>query len=307
MKILLSGANGFIGSALVPFLEAHHHEVVQLVRKPTSPNQIPWTPESDRLNLASLTDVDAVVHLAAHNVASRRWTAAQKTQIQNSRLAGTTLLARAIQHLHPVPAAFLSASAVGYYGDRADQLLDESALPGSGFLADVCQQWEQAASFLSGQGIRVAFLRFGLVLSPTGGALARMLLPFKLGLGGVIGSGQQYWSWISLLDSLRAILFILNNPILAGPVNVVTPQPVTNQQFTQTLGQALRRPAFLPMPAALARLVFGEMANELLLASARVKPAKLLQQNFDFLHPTLTEVLKNPFLRAAPRKPKHHG
>ncbi len=277
MKILVSGSRGFVGSALVPFLTALGHQVTRLVR--------PYDP-------AVLDGVEAVVHLAGENVIGR-WTPEKKAQIRDSRVNGTRVLAESLARLARPPRAMVCASAVGYYGDRGEERLQEDSPAGSGFLADVCREWETATRPAVQQGIRVVNLRLGMVLSPHGGALAKMLPPFRLGLGGCLGSGRQYLSWIALDDLVEVIAFALTAPNLRGPVNAVAPTPVTNREFTKTLGRILGRPTLCPVPAFAARLVFGEMAQELLLASARVIPAALLASGFAFRHPDLDGALRH--------------
>jgi hypothetical protein len=233
------------------------------------------------------------VHLAGDNIASGRWTAVKKASIRTSRVQGTTVLCEALAQLVNPPKVLLSASAIGYYGDRGETTLREESPPGTDFLAEVCQAWEAATAPAVQRGIRVVRLRFGIVLSPAGGALAKMLTPFRLGLGGVVGTGKQYMSWITLDDVLGVIHHALNTETLQGPVNAVAPQPVTNQEFTSTLGKVLRRPTRLPLPAFAARLLFGEMADALLLASTRVVPARLVTSRYTFRHPALEEALQH--------------
>lgn len=315
MRIALTGSTGMIGSALRARLEAAGHEVVALVRsrEAESEGTIFWVPydersetagsetggsetggaDADRIDSARLEGVGAVVHLAGENIASGRWNAAQKRRILDSRVQGTGLLARTLARLSSPPAVLVSASAIGIYGDRGDEVLDESSAPGNDFLADVCAQWEAAAEPAREAGIRVVHPRFGVVLSPKGGALRKMLTPFRLGLGGVIGSGRQWMSWIALEDAVAAIEHCIASENLDGPVNVVAPGAVTNRDFTKALGQALRRPTIFPMPAFAARLAFGEMADALLLASTRVRSAKLEQSEFAFRHPEIAAALSS--------------
>jgi len=233
------------------------------------------------------------VHLAGDNIASGRWTDAKKASIRDSRVQGTTVLCEALAQLVKPPKVLLCASAIGYYGDRGETIFREESPPGTGFLAEVCQAWEAATAPAVQRGIRVVRLRFGIVLSPTGGPLAKMLTPFRLGLGGVVGAGKQYMSWIALDDVLGVIQHALSTETLQGPVNVVAPQPVTNQEFTTTLGKVLRRPTRLSMPAFAARLIFGEMADALLLASTRVLPARLVASEYTFHYPALEEALQH--------------
>ena len=295
MRMLVSGASGFIGSALVPTLSAGGHTVTRLVRSTPRPGQaeIPWNPAARSIGTPALEGLDAVVHLAGDNIASGRWTAVKKASIRNSRVQGTAVLCEALAQLVKPPKVLLSASAIGYYGDRGETTLREESPPGTDFLAEVCQAWESATVPAVQRGIRVVHLRFGIVLSPAGGALAKMLTPFRLGLGGVVGPGKQYMSWIALDDVLGAIHHALNTEALQGPVNVVAPQPVTNQEFTTTLGKVLRRPTRLPLPALAARLLFGEMADALLLASTRVVPARLVTSGYTFHYPALEKALQH--------------
>ena len=301
MNILVSGSSGLIGSALVPYLSSGGHRVIRLVRRrsPSVTDEIPWDPDLDRLDPGLLEGFDAVVHLAGENIAAARWTANQKARIRESRVRGTRLLSETLAVLSKRPRILVSASATGYYGDRCEQILTEESPPGTGFLADVCREWEAATDVAAKQDIRIVNLRTGLVLSSSGGALAKMLTPFRMGIGGVVGSGRQYMSWIALDDVIAAILHMLNVADLRGPVNVVTPQPVTNRDFTRTLGRVLSRPTLLPLPAFAARLAFGEMADALLLASQRVEPARLLGSGFKFSYPELGGALRHLLRRRA--------
>lgn len=294
MTILVTGSSGLIGSALIPALTREGHRVIRLVRAEPKPGEaaIRWDPEAGAMETTGLPRLDAVVHLAGENIAGR-WTAGKKTRIRNSRVEGTRLLSESLARLPEPPNVLVCASATGYYGDRGEELLREESAPGSGFLAEVCREWEAAADVAVQRGIRVVHLRFGLVLSPKGGALAKMLLPFRMGMGGIVGSGRQYWSWIALDDAVSAIHHALTTDTLRGPVNVVSPHPVTNREFTRTLGRVLGRPTPFPVPAFAARLAFGEMADALLLASARVEPAKLLATGYRFRHPELEGALRH--------------
>lgn len=295
MNIVVSGSTGLVGRALVSHLSAKGHRIIRLVRATPKPggDEILWDPIAGRVEETGLEGADAVVHLAGENVAARRWTKKQKNKIRNSRVYGTRTLCDALARLKKRPSALLSASAIGYYGDRADEILSEENRAGSGFLPAVCAEWETATAAAAQKGIRVVNLRIGVILSAEGGALARMLLPYRLGLGGPLGGGRQYMSWISIDDTVRAIAHALETPGLAGPVNLVSPAPVTNREFNDTLGKVLRRPAILPMPAFAARLAFGEMADALLLASARVVPGRLMASGFQHLHPTLEGALRH--------------
>ena len=293
MKILVTGATGLVGSALVPFLAGGGHEVVRLGRSAPGAGDIRWDPEAGVLEPDALEGFDGVVHLAGDNIATGRWTAEKKRRIRDSRVKGTSLLAAALAGLERPPRVLVSASAIGFYGDRGDEELIEGSAAGSGFLSEVCREWESATEAAEGKGIRVAHARLGVVLSKDGGALAKMLTPFRLGAGGVIGNGRQYMSWITLDDTVAAIGHLLSTESAAGPVNVVAPAPVTNGEFTRTLGRVLRRPTLFPMPGFAARLAFGEMADALLLAGTRVKPAGLLDSGYAFRHGSLEEGLRH--------------
>lgn len=295
MKVLVTGASGLVGSALVPLLTAGGHTVARLVRSPPRPSvaEVQWNPETGIREIASLEGMDAVVHLAGENIAGGRWTAERKARIRDSRVTGTRTLCETLARLARPPKVLVSASAIGYYGDRGGEVLRETSAPGLGFLPEVCRAWEEATEPAAQKGIRVVLLRIGVVLSPAGGALAKMLFPFKLGAGGIIGSGQQYMSWIGLDDIIGAIHHTLMTDALQGPVNVVAPRPVTNRDFTKTLGRVLGRPTLFPLPAFAARLAFGEMADALLLASTRVEPARLMAANYAFRHPDLEGALRH--------------
>jgi len=285
MKIAITGSTGLVGTALVPLLTKGGHDVVGLAR----PAQ--WDPEKGTIHSAVLNGADAIIHLAGENIAAGRWTASRKAGIRDSRVKGTRLIAETVARIEKPPQVIVSASAIGYYGDRGREVLREDSPPGNGFLPDVCRQWEAATDAATRRGIRVVHLRTGVVLSERGGALPKMLLPFRLGIGGRVGSGNQYWSWISLDDLCSAVVHCIQASSLHGPVNIVSPSPVTNLEFTKTLGRVLHRPTIFPMPAFAARLAFGEMANALLLASARVEPAKLLASRFVFRHKDLPTTL----------------
>jgi hypothetical protein len=288
MKFIVTGSAGLVGGQLVSVLESRGDQVTRLAHRPTAST----TGYSNfTTSVQSIGQVDAVVHLAGESIAVGRWTAAKKERILASRVNSTRTLASALAELKPKPKVLICASAIGYYGNRGDETLTETSAAGRGFLAEVCRAWEAAADEARQKGIRVVHLRFGMILSARGGALAKMLTPFRLGGGGIIGNGRQYWSWVTLDDVVRAILFAVEREELVGPVNVVSPEPVTNREFTQTLGRVLHRPTVLPMPAALARLALGGMADELLLASTRVLPATLTRAGFQLQHPELKEAL----------------
>jgi len=294
LKVLISGSYGLIGSALVRSLTAQGHQVTRLVRpgRPVTAGAIAWDPSSGTLELRSLEDFDAVVHLAGENIASGRWTAERKQRIRDSRVRGTTLLCSRLKNLEQPPNVAVFASAIGYYGDRADEELDEDSPPGHGFVANLVREWEAASQPLEGTSIRVVRLRIGVVLSKDGGALAKMLPTFKRGLGGKFSSGRQYMSWITLDDLVGVIEHTITNDNLSGPVNAVGPKPMTNGEFTKTLGKVLSRPTLLSVPAFALHLAAGEMAEELLLASTRALPKKLQETGYHFLHPDLESGLR---------------
>jgi len=289
----MTGASGLIGSALAPFLETHGHAVVKLQRATSSESRQPsWNPAYGAISLHGTGGFDAVVHLAGENIA-QRWTPAAKERIRNSRVTATRLLSKELARLVPIPKTFIAASATGYYGNRGSELLNESSPAGSDFLADVCREWEAATQPAADQGIRVVNLRTGIVLTSRGGALGKMLPAFRLGLGGKLGQGQQCWSWIALDDLLGAIHHILQDNRLRGPVNAVSPHPVTNAEFTRTLGAVLRRPTAFTVPAFALKVLFGEMAEGALLASCRVQPSRLEETGFTFRYPDLEPALRH--------------
>jgi uncharacterized protein len=290
VKIAVSGASGFIGSALVPALEAGGHDVVRLVRRESSgPSEVSWDPAAASLDPQALAGVDAIVNLSGATI-ERRWTTSRKREIVDSRVDPSGLLARTAAALDPRPAVFLCAGGAGVYGDRGDEVLTEESSSGSGFLADVCRAWEAAADPARAAGIRVVHFRHGIVLARGGGALARLLTPFRLGIGGRIGSGTQWWTWVGMPDVVAAYAFALEGD-LSGAVNLCAQNPVTNAQLTHALGRALGRPTVLPLPAFAARLAFGEMADELLLGGQRALPARLLDAGFEFTAPTIDDGL----------------
>jgi hypothetical protein len=291
-KVLVSGASGLIGSALLPALQLSGYEVTRLVRGAASgKSDIAWDP-SRPLAPESVSGFDAVVHLAGESIVGR-WTDAKKQRVRESRVQGTRNLAEALAAARQRPQVFISASAIGYYGDRSEETLHEESSSGRGFLPEVCREWEAAAEPATKAGIRTAQMRFGVVLSASGGALRKMLPPFRMGVGGNIGSGRQWMSWIDIDDVVGTIQHAMKTDTLHGPVNVVGPNPVRNAEFTKTLASVLSRPAIFPMPAFAARLVFGQMADELLLASQRIEPAKLLSTGYVFRNPELRSALDN--------------
>ena len=294
MKILISGSHGLVGAALIKSLEPEGHEIFRLVRHaPNSRSEIEWSPDRYSIALARLEGFDAVVHLAGESIAEGRWSDEKKKRIRESRVKGTKLLGDALANLSNPPRTLISASAIGYYGDRGDEVLTESSAPGDGFLPEVCVEWEKATALAREKGIRVVNTRFGVILDAHGGALQKMLPPFRMGIGGRIGSGKQWMSWIALDDVVGGIKFALTNETLSGPVNFVAPNPVTNSEFTKTLGKALSRPTLFPIPAFGIRLVFGEMGDALLLSSTRVEPASLTKAGYQFQYPGLKDALRH--------------
>jgi uncharacterized protein len=295
LHLLITGAGGLIGSALVPRLAAEGHRITRVTRGPAGPGEISWDPGGRILDLRQVGRVDGVIHLAGENIGSR-WTAPRKRRIQQSRTLGTGLLSQALSRLQPRPEVLISASAVGIYGNRGNELLTESSAPGDpaqDFLVRVCLEWEAAAEPAREAGIRVVHPRFGVVLSPEGGALAKLLPPFRLGLGGHQGHGYQWMSWIAIDDVVGAIRHLLEDRQLSGPVNVTAPGAVVNRHFTQILGRVIRRPALVRVPAFALNLGLGEMAQHTVLASARVHPAKLLQSGYRFEYPDLEAALRH--------------
>ena len=288
MKVLVTGSTGLVGTAAIRELTGGGHQVLRLVRtEPANDQEVRWDPAVGSLDVAGLRGIEGFVHLAGDNIAEGRWTDAKKQRIRDSRVIGTSLLARALAGLEPRPKVMVAASAIGYYGDRGSDVMTEESAPGDDFLANACVEWEQAARPAADADIRVVNLRIGVVLSRDGGALGKALLPFKLGVGGVIGSGEQYISWIAIRDLAGIIRHALEDAGMSGPVNAVAPNPVTNRTYTKTLGRVLHRPTFFPMPAFAARLAFGEMADALLLSSTRVHPERLKAAGFAFQHPDL--------------------
>lgn len=312
MRVLVSGASGLVGTALREALAARGDEVATLSRSPRGANAFAWDPAAGTIDARALDGVDAVVHLAGESIAAGRWSAARKAAIRDSRVQGTGLLARLIAESSPRPLVMVSASAVGFYGDRGDEVVDESSPSGDGFLPEVCRAWEAATAPAEGAGVRVAHLRSGMILSSQGGALAKMLTPFRLGLGGPIGSGTQWMSWIHLDDEVALILALLDGRsgdgdrserpstpeprrralgALSGPINAVAPEPVRNREFVTQLGLAVHRPAVLPMPAFAVRVLFGEMGQRLLLEGQHVVPRRAVESGFTFRHPGLAGAL----------------
>ncbi len=296
MRVAISGAGGLIGTAVRQRLEAEGASVVWLTRSgsaaPEGAQCIRWDPERRRIDADGLAGCDAVVHLAGENIASGRWSAARKRAIRDSRVLGAALLSETLAHLDRMPKTLVCASAVGYYGNRGDEELDETSSPGQGFLAEVCRDWEAAVAPAAAAGIRVVRLRIGMALSSRGGALARMAPLFRMGLGGPLGDGRAWISWISLYDLAELVAHCLRDAAATGPINAVSPHPVRNRDFARALGAALRRPAVLPAPAPAIRLLFGEMGRELLLSSARVLPRRLEALGFRFRHDDIEGALR---------------
>lgn len=295
MKILLTGSTGLVGSALIPSLKAQGHQVIRLVRStPQDRNgEVYWDPLKGTLSAGDLEGIDAVVHLAGESIAEGRWSEEKKKRIRESRVKGTTLLSETLAKLKEKPQVLVSASAIGFYGSRGEEKLTEQSASGEDFLAEVCRAWELSTQAAAQGGTRVVNLRFGVILSREGGALSKMLTPFRLGAGGKLGDGEQFMSWIAIDDVVGAILHALERDDLRGPVNVVAPNPVTNQEFTRTLGGVLSRPTILSMPAFAVRLMFGEMGDATVLASQRVEPLRLKETGFVFKYPELEGALKH--------------
>jgi hypothetical protein len=294
MQILISGSAGLIGSALVPFFKERGHAVCRLVRSKhfSKEPEIVWNPVARILHPNQLEGFDVVIHLAGEPIARGRWTKEKKRLIQDSRVKGTQFLSETLARLTRPPRTLLCASAIGIYGDRGEEILTEESPPGTGFLAEVGRQWEKACEAATSKGIRVVHLRFGMVLSPNGGALKPMLPIFRMGLGAPLGHGQQWMSWIALADVLEAIHHLMAHTDTSGPVNIVAPNPVRNREFTRTLASLLHRPTCFPVPAWACRILFGELAQELLLASTRVEPTRLKASGFRFRYPDLESALK---------------
>lgn len=298
MKILVSGTTGLVGSTLVPMLLTDGHEVTRLARKKSNskdPKELPeleWDAKSQEIDLAELEKFDAVVHLAGENVGENKWTPEIKKRIMESRVIPTTFLSESLAKLKTPPSVFVCASALGYYGETGDQPVTESSANGDDFLAEVCKHWEAACQPAIDANIRTVNTRIGVVLSTEGGALKKMLTPFKMGMGGVVGPGTQYMSWVSILDVAKGLKTVIENEKFNGPVNLVSPNPVTNREFTKTLGKVVSRPTFIPLPSFAVKMLMGEMGEGLLLTSTRVVPQVLIDSSFEFEHPELEIALR---------------
>jgi uncharacterized protein len=302
MRILLSGSTGLLGASLVPVLQGAGHTIVRLVRPGSQVSEFrtetaAWDPVSGHFDGAAAERVDALIHLAGVSIAGSRWNATRKELLRTSRIEATRHLVGALSRLQRPPRTVVAASAVGYYGDRGDESLTETSAPGTDFLSKLCCDWEAESARAASFGARVAMLRFGIILAAHGGALPRLALPFKLCLGGRVGSGRQWMSWLTLAETVRIIRFALSSSEIAGPVNAVSPNPVRNHEFAQTLARALRRPAIFPVPAFALRLAVGEMADTLLLASQRVIPSKLEQSGYEFMQADLGKALREVFAK----------
>jgi uncharacterized protein (TIGR01777 family) len=298
MKVLISGSHGLVGKALISSLSSDGHEIVRLVRgTPSGPAEVEWHPNEGRIDAANLEGFDAVVHLAGESIASGRWTDEKKRAIRDSRVKGTALLSEALARLSRPPAVFLSASAIGYYGDRGDEVLTEKSAPGKDFLASVCVEWENATRAAIEKGIRTVHTRFGIILDAEEGALGKMLTPFRMGIGGRVGHGQQWMSWIAIEDVVNGLRFVIEDKTTSGPINFVAPNAVRNAEFTKSVGHVLSKPTLFAVPAFGVRLAFGEMGDALLLSSQRVEPRVLRERGFVFRWARLDEALRHLLAR----------
>lgn len=293
-RVLISGSSGLVGTLLMPALRSSGYSILRLVRRPAAAaDEVSWSPTENRIETSKLEGISAVVNLAGEDIASGTWTEKRKKEIWESRVMGTRLLAASVMSLKAKPEVFVSASAIGYYGNRGDELCSESTSPGQGFLPALAKEWEEAALIAAHAGIRVVLPRLGIVLAKNGGALQKMLPPFRLGLGGPLGSGKQFMSWIEINDLIRLLVQLVEDSAYSGVVNCVSPNPVTNAEFSKTLGKVLRRPAFMRVPAFVLRIALGSMAEEVLLSSTKVAPEVLSQRNFSFAFPQLEAALRN--------------
>lgn len=310
MNIAISGATGLVGTALTKYLKENGYNVKVITRKKhNSSDYIFWDIDKKLIDSEKLEDIDVVIHLAGENISGQnpiqgRWTQERKKEILESRVKGTTFLSETLANLNNPPKLFISASAIGYYGDRNNETLNENSPKGTGFLSDVCLEWEKSTQELVGKGIRVVNTRFGVILSKEGGALKTMLLPFQMGVGGILGDGQQYMSWIDIDDVTGAIKYIIENNKIEGVVNIVSPKPVTNYEYTKALGNVLNRPTIFPIPKIGINILFGEMGQELLLASQKVNPDILLKNGYNFKYSTINESL-NHIIKGVTNKSEH--
>ena len=293
MNILITGSSGLVGTHLTAALEADGHNVFRMLRKASDDHSFYWNPAAGVISYDVSIHIDAVINLAGESIADGRWSEERKRRILESRVSGTRLLAETLAKLKQKPKVFISGSAIGFYGETGDRGVDEESSQGTGYLSEVAEQWEQAAKPAAVAGIRTVNIRTGVVLSPNGGMLQKLLLPFKMGMGGIVGSGQQYISWVSINDMAGMIQFLLENDTISGAVNLVSKQPVTNYTFTKTLGSVLNRPTIFPLPACVARVVFGEMADALLLSSTRVLPKLLTEAGDDFIDTDLEKTIRS--------------
>ena len=292
MKAALTGASGLLGPRLIESLRADGHETLRLVRRvPTAPDEVRWDPRSGEVDLDGLSGADAIIHLAGANLGGRPWTPAYKREVMDSRVMGTSAIAQAVAGMQPRPRVLLSMSGVGYYGNQGDRLLDETDRPGENYIAQIAQRWEAQTAPAADAGTRVVQLRTGVVVSGRGGALGRLLPLFRLGLGGRVGTGKQYWSWISLTDYVRAVRFLLDREDISGPVNVCAPEPVTNAELTRTIAKVVHRPAVFAVPGFALRLPLRDFAEDLL-GGQRVAPRRLLDAGFEFDHTTFEPALR---------------
>ena len=293
MNILITGSSGLVGTHLGKVMEAKGHNVIRMLRSTADSQPFYWLPDKGVINYDDSVEIDAVINLAGESIADGRWSEERKRRILDSRVSGTRLLAETLAKLKSKPKVFISGSAIGFYGETGASIVDEDSKQGTGYLAEVAELWEQAAKPAADAGIRTVNIRTGVVLSPDGGMLQKLLLPFKMGLGGIVGNGQQYISWVSINDMAGMIQFLLENDTISGAINLVSKQPVTNYTFTKKLGSVLNRPTIFPLPACVARVVFGEMADALLLSSIRVQPKRLIEEGYDFIDTDLEKTLRS--------------
>lgn len=293
MNILITGSSGLVGTHLGKVMEANGHNIIRMLRNAADGQPFYWLPDKGVINYDNSVEIDAVINLAGESIADGRWSEERKRRILDSRVSGTRLLAETLAKLKSKPKVFISGSAIGFYGETGASIVDEDSKQGTGYLAEVAELWEQAAKPAADAGIRTVNIRTGVVLSPDGGMLQKLLLPFKMGLGGIVGNGQQYISWVSINDIAGMIQFLLENDTISGAINLVSKQPVTNYTFTKKLGSVLNRPTIFPLPACVARVVFGEMADALLLSSIRVQPKRLIEEGYDFIDTDLEKTLRS--------------